>query len=81
MEMTLENIERLLQLMTSYKCDAIEIGELKLRKSRHFTEVKEDAQVQKEKIAEILFASSPGGKPPADFDLAKMLQDPFSSKE
>ena len=79
MEINLETIERLLQLMTSYKMEAIEIGDLKLRKTRHFTIDKDDATKEKEKMAEILFASTPGAKPPPDFDISRMFQPPFES--
>ena len=80
MEINLETIERLLQLMTSYKMEAIEIGDLKLRKTRHFT-MENDATKEKEKMAEILFASTPGAKPPPDFDISLMFQPPFPTKD
>lgn len=70
-------IEKLMVLMKDHIINEIEVDGVKITKSRHLVPEKDDATKQTETAASILFASTPGGKPPKDFDMQILLQDPF----
>jgi hypothetical protein len=80
MECDLQLIEDLMKLMSKHKIDSFEFEGIVIRKSRHVMVEKDDIQKEKEKVAETLFAAS-GVKPPVDFDMRRLLADPFSRIE